>query len=301
MTKYLIIFSSTQTFSWSVFFYIWWINDCLKKSGYKKWARFLNKFLNNVEHLWQLVLLLQHCCWTRWRVLKLSLFTTMKCVITRGRKRHDRNEAKLVRRDIHQLTKSRDATLRPLATSYTCSPPTSVGPPELLHAVPHQDDARQLREGLDDVEVAQGAHFEKRHAVLLGVRPRLLGGDLPFESQMESVAYKDPRNAWGMLGGRNGTGLINALLRPSTCSADIEAYKTSRTEANWVAEYYWIIFLEIPENVWINIQGANKMWSQQLIPWLRWRSGAKLGCYVHTKWPGGGLLLIQQAGGGRSL
>lgn len=63
-------------------------------------------------------------------------------------------------------------------------PPTSVGPPELLHAVPHEDDARQLREGLDDVEVAQGAHFKEGHAVLLGVRSRLLRGNLPLECQM---------------------------------------------------------------------------------------------------------------------
>lgn len=63
-------------------------------------------------------------------------------------------------------------------------PPTSVGPPELLHAMPHEDDARQLRERLDDVEVAQRAHFKEGHAILLGVRPRLLGGNLPLESQM---------------------------------------------------------------------------------------------------------------------
>lgn len=63
-------------------------------------------------------------------------------------------------------------------------PPTSVGPPELLHAMPHEDDARQLRERLDDVEVAQWAHFKEGHAILLGVRPRLLGGNLPLESQM---------------------------------------------------------------------------------------------------------------------
>lgn len=80
--------------------------------------------------------------------------------------------------------------------------PTSVGPPELFHAVPHQDDARKLREGLDDVEVAQGAHLEEGHAVLLGVRPRLLGGDLTFEGQMEAVTDQDPRHTWSMLGKR---------------------------------------------------------------------------------------------------
>lgn len=80
---------------------------------------------------------------------------------------------------------------------------TSVGPPELLHAVPHQDDARQLRERLDDIEVAQRAHFEKRHAVLLGVRPGLLCGNLPLEGQMQSVTYEDSRHARRMLGEKN--------------------------------------------------------------------------------------------------
>lgn len=64
----------------------------------------------------------------------------------------------------------------------------------------HQNDARQLREGLDDVEVAQRANLEEGHAVLLSVRPRLLGGNLPFEGQMQPVAYKDPRHTWCMLG-----------------------------------------------------------------------------------------------------
>lgn len=80
---------------------------------------------------------------------------------------------------------------------------TSVGPPELLHAVPHQDDARQLREGLDDVEVAQRAHLEEGHAVLLGVGPRLLRGNLPLEGQVQAVADQDSRHAWSMLGREN--------------------------------------------------------------------------------------------------
>lgn len=87
-----------------------------------------------------------------------------------------------------------------------CSPTrplTSVGLPELLHAVPHQDDARQLGEGLDDVEVAQRAHLEEGHAVLLCVRPRLFGGNLPFEGQMQAVTDEYSRYAWSMLGRKN--------------------------------------------------------------------------------------------------
>lgn len=79
---------------------------------------------------------------------------------------------------------------------------TSVGPPELLHAVPHQDDARQLRERLDDVEVAEGADLEEGHAVLLGVGPGLLCGDLALEGQVEAVAHQDPGHARSMLGKR---------------------------------------------------------------------------------------------------
>lgn len=67
--------------------------------------------------------------------------------------------------------------------------------------MPHQDDARQLRKRLDDVEVAQRAHLEEGHAVLLGVGPRLLGGNLPFEGQMQAVAHEDSRYTWSMLGG----------------------------------------------------------------------------------------------------
>ena len=97
--------------------------------------------------------------------------------------------------------------------------PTSVGPPELLHAVPHQHDARQLRKRLDDVEVAQGADFEEGHAVLLGVRPRLLGGNLALEGQVEAVTYEDPRHARGMLGReKNIRGPINPPLRALTFS-----------------------------------------------------------------------------------
>lgn len=85
-------------------------------------------------------------------------------------------------------------------------PPTSVRPPELLHAVPHQHDARQLGERLDDVEVAQRAHLKEGHAVFLGVRPRLLRGDLALEGQMQPVTYEDPRNTWCVLRRKNSDG-----------------------------------------------------------------------------------------------
>lgn len=84
-------------------------------------------------------------------------------------------------------------------------PPTSVGLPELLHAVPHQHDARQLRERLDDVEVAQRADLKEGHAILLSVRPGLLRRNLTLERQVEPVTYQDTRYTRGMLmGGRGG-------------------------------------------------------------------------------------------------
>lgn len=68
-------------------------------------------------------------------------------------------------------------------------PLTSVGSPEFLHAVSHEYDAGQLCEGLDDVEIAQGAHFEKGHSILLSIGAGLLRGHLPLEGQVQSVAH----------------------------------------------------------------------------------------------------------------
>lgn len=99
-----------------------------------------------------------------------------------------------------------------------CSAPrelTSVGPPELLHAVPHQHDARQLGERLDDVEVAQRTHLEERHPVLLGVGSRLLGGDLPLEGQVQTVAHEDPRHTRSMLGKKETFLTTEILSEPS--------------------------------------------------------------------------------------
>lgn len=97
---------------------------------------------------------------------------------------------------VAQLPSTRAGT----APGLRVSPLTSVGSPDLLHAVPHEDDARQLREGLDDVEVAQGAHLKEGHAVLLGVGARLLRRHLPLEGQVQPVPHQDPRDTWGMLG-----------------------------------------------------------------------------------------------------
>ncbi len=57
--------------------------------------------------------------------------------------------------------------------------------------MPHQHDARQLCKRLDDVEVAERAHFEKRHAVLFCVRPCLFCGDLSLECQVQPVTHKN--------------------------------------------------------------------------------------------------------------
>lgn len=66
---------------------------------------------------------------------------------------------------------------------------TSVGSPDLLHAVPHEDNTGQLREGLYDIEVAQGADLEKCHAVLLRVSPGLLCWHLPLEGEVKPVSH----------------------------------------------------------------------------------------------------------------
>lgn len=79
---------------------------------------------------------------------------------------------------------------------------TLVGSPEAVHAVPHQDDAGQLREGLGDVEVAQRADLEEGHAQLLGVHLRLLGGHLPLVGQVEAVAHQDLGHPRCMLGNK---------------------------------------------------------------------------------------------------
>lgn len=82
-------------------------------------------------------------------------------------------------------------------------PHTSVGPPDLLHAMPHEHNAGQLREGLDDVEVAQGADLKEGHAVFLCIRAGLLRRDLPLEGQVQPVSNQDPGHSGCVLGVQN--------------------------------------------------------------------------------------------------
>lgn len=77
--------------------------------------------------------------------------------------------------------------------------PTSIGPPDLLHAMPHEHDAGELSEGLNDVEVAQRADFKEGHAVLLCVGSGLLRWDLPLEGEVQPVPNQDPGNTRCML------------------------------------------------------------------------------------------------------
>lgn len=65
--------------------------------------------------------------------------------------------------------------------------------------MPHEDDARQLCERLDDVEVAERTHFEEGHGVLLGVGASLLCGNLTLKRQVQPVPHQDPRNPGSML------------------------------------------------------------------------------------------------------
>lgn len=60
--------------------------------------------------------------------------------------------------------------------------------------MPHEDDTGQLSEGLNDVEVAQGADFKEGHAVLLCVGSGLLCWDLPLEGQVQPVPNQDTGN-----------------------------------------------------------------------------------------------------------
>lgn len=88
--------------------------------------------------------------------------------------------------------------------------PTSIGPPDLLHAMPHKNDTRELSEGLNDVEVAQGADFKEGHAVLLCIGSGLLRWDLPLEGQMQPVPNQDPGNTRCML--RRGSELSRGTI-----------------------------------------------------------------------------------------
>jgi hypothetical protein len=66
--------------------------------------------------------------------------------------------------------------------------------------MPHEYDAGELSEGLNDVEVAQGADFKKGHAVLFCVGTGLLCWDLTLEGQVQPVPNQDPGDPRCMLG-----------------------------------------------------------------------------------------------------
>lgn len=73
----------------------------------------------------------------------------------------------------------------------------------------HQHDAREFREGLNDVEVAQWADLEESHTVLLGVSPSLLCRNLTLESEMEPISHQNPGHAWSMLAEKKGDLTLN--------------------------------------------------------------------------------------------
>lgn len=89
----------------------------------------------------------------------------------------------------------------PVCFRFWWQPLTSVGPPNLLHAMPHEHDAGQLGEGLDDIEVAQRADLKEGHAILLCVGARLLCWNLPLEGQVQPVPNQDPGDPRRMLEG----------------------------------------------------------------------------------------------------
>lgn len=79
--------------------------------------------------------------------------------------------------------------------------PTLARPPEPVHPVPQQHDPGQLREGLGDVEIAQGADLEEGDAQALRVGLGLLRGDLPLEGQVQAVSHQDLRDPGSVLAG----------------------------------------------------------------------------------------------------
>lgn len=88
--------------------------------------------------------------------------------------------------------------------------------------MPHQDDARQLREGLDHVEVAERADLEEGHAVLLGVGPGLLCGNLPLEGQVQPVPDQDPRHARCMLGTKRSRSVRGFGVNSASCRSETQ-------------------------------------------------------------------------------
>lgn len=128
--------------------------------------------------------------------------------------------------------------------------PTSIGPPDLLHAMSHKHNTGELSEGLNDVEVAQGADFKEGHAVLLCVGSGLLRWDLPLEGQVQPVSNQDPGNTRCML--RRGSELSRgtttchphlAICRaPSVCTLQCSESRKLWMEPGklWSPAVYWV-------------------------------------------------------------
>lgn len=76
---------------------------------------------------------------------------------------------------------------------------TFVRPPDPLHAIPVQRHSREFTETFADVEVAERRDLEAGHFVSAGVIFGLLGRDLSFECQVESIANQHFGHAWCVL------------------------------------------------------------------------------------------------------
>lgn len=95
------------------------------------------------------------------------------------------------------------ASWRPASSQWV---PTFARPPQPVHPMPQQHGPGQLRKGLGDVEVTQGADLEEGHAQTLREGLRLLRGDLPLEGQVQAVPHQDLRDSGGVLEGGGKAG-----------------------------------------------------------------------------------------------
>lgn len=73
---------------------------------------------------------------------------------------------------------------------------TFVSPPYPLHSISVQRHSREFTERLSDVEVAERRDLEAGHFVAAGVVFRLLGSDLSFKCQVQSIADQHLGHAW---------------------------------------------------------------------------------------------------------
>lgn len=65
-----------------------------------------------------------------------------------------------------------------------------VRAPDPFHSVPVQSHPGQLTERFSDIEITQRGNLEAGHLVPGSVQLGLLGGDLPFERQMQPIPYQ---------------------------------------------------------------------------------------------------------------